>query len=108
MNYKQEAKKKDSLSEKQKIVGTWQGASGKIWFDFKNDGTYQMGKNDSLLVDNKAWTVDENTSRLRLITRKDKVQYVEYSFDGEQLLLKLGKKQKIHKLHRIKTKPVTK
>jgi hypothetical protein len=95
-------KKKEDV--RAKLIGIWLNAKGNLWIEFRENGTYEMGRGDSTTKDNRIWAVDENTSQISLSTKKG-IHYCEYHFQDEFLIMKIGKKEKNHKFHKVATKP---
>jgi hypothetical protein len=93
---------KEDISKK--LVGTWVNAKGNFWIEFHDNNTYDMGRGDSATKVSRMWAVDENTSVISLTTKKG-VRYCNYHFEGEYLIMQMGKKEKNHKFHKVAVRP---
>lgn len=74
-----------SKPDRKKIIGKWQNEQD--WFEYKEDGTYDSGKDFMKLVNGYKYSIDEKKHELTMYTNKeDKSYYLVYEFIGNDTL----------------------
>jgi|GEM_PF-1906828 len=95
-----EATKPDSLL----IIGIWQRTNKKMWLEFKGDGTFNFGKEHSLLDSNRSWKIDNAKKKLYIDFSKG-AKYLDYSVNNKILQITMQEKGKNVDFYRIAIRP---
>ncbi|HNB81284.1 MAG TPA: hypothetical protein PLP34_10035 [Chitinophagaceae bacterium] len=74
-----------AVPDQKTIIGKWQ--SDRDWFIFKEDGTYDSGKDDIKMVHGFRYSLDKEKKELNIYTRdQNSTFYLRYHFFGNDTL----------------------
>ncbi len=96
-------------SDNKLIIGKWQNEQD--WFHFKNDTSYNSGKEMIKMVDNFKYTIDSKDKALNLYTNdKNSTFYLHYEFIGTDTLAVynlMSSNKRLIKFYRVKEETIS-
>jgi len=86
------------------FIGIWQRSNKKLWMEFKSNGVFNYGRQNTIIDSNRHWHIDTAKNAVYIDFSKG-AKYIKYTVNNRTLQLNIEERGKIIELLRIGVRP---
>jgi len=86
------------------FIGIWLRSNKKLWMEFKSNGVFNYGRQNTIIDSNRHWHIDTAKNAVYIDFSKG-AKYIKYTVNNRTLQLNIEERGKIIELLRIGVRP---